>query len=119
MNVHLKRVYDPATDADGARYLVDRLWPRGMRKESARLTGWLKELAPSSELRTWYGHQPERWDEFQRRYRDELRAPDAQSALARLREESQHQPVTLLTASRDFEHSDARVLQEMLERERS
>ena len=97
--IQVKRVYDPPQRADGARYLVERLWPRGMSKESAALTGWLKEVAPSTELRTWYGHDPERWPELQKHYREELKDDALQEALAKLRQAARKGLVTLVYAA--------------------
>ena len=112
--VRTKRVYEPADPGDGARVLVDRIWPRGLRKEDAALTLWLKEIAPSTALRHWFGHRPERWDEFRRRYGEELdRNPDA---VARLRELAKGGPVTLLFAAHDAERSNAAALAEYLRR---
>ena len=109
----MKRIYDPPDQNDGARVLVDRLWPRGVRKDTARLTLWLKDIAPSTDLRRWFGHEPARFSEFSRRYREELGAnTDAVSqideALSRLG------PVTLLYAAHDTEHNEARVLADYL-----
>ena len=112
--IQVKRAYDEAAASDGARVLVDRLWPRGVSKQRAALDLWLKEVAPSAELRTWYGHAPERWEEFRRRYQEELRASPAKEALARLRELARSGTLTLITAARDSEHSDAAVLREFL-----
>lgn len=102
----MRRVYDPPEPADGARVLVDRLWPRGLSKETANLTEWLRDLAPSNELRRWYGHEPERFAEFERRYRAELAAPERAPALDRLRELARKGPVTLLTATKDLDRSE-------------
>jgi uncharacterized protein YeaO (DUF488 family) len=107
-------VYDEA--GEGYRVLVDRLWPRGVTKAEAALDEWLTDAAPSPELRRWYGHRVERFDEFARRYRAELRRQPASSAVERLVELANEQPVTLLTATRDVEHSGARVLQQVLTR---
>jgi uncharacterized protein YeaO (DUF488 family) len=109
--VDVVRVYD-AGSARGHLVLVDRLWPRGLRKDAAPFAEWAKDVAPSSELRTWYGHQPERFAEFARRYRDELTQEPAASALARLR--SVRGRLILVTATRDVEHSAAAVLREVL-----
>jgi uncharacterized protein YeaO (DUF488 family) len=109
----LKRVYEPPEAADGARFLVERLWPRGVSKEAARLEGWLKEAAPSAELRKWYGHDPAKWREFRRRYLAELAG--AGEALAPLRAAARRGPVTLVFAARDPEHSSARILKDFLE----
>lgn len=110
----VKRAYDPAMPGDGYRVLVDRLWPRGLRKEDAHIDAWEKELAPSAELRRWYGHDPERWEEFQVRYREELERPQAQRRLMDLRQRAARQPITFLTASRAVEISDAVVLRDLL-----
>jgi uncharacterized protein YeaO (DUF488 family) len=111
-NVELRRVYDDS--AAGYRVLVDRLWPRGITKAEAALDEWLKDAAPSTELRRWYGHLVERFDEFARRYRAELGQPPASAALDRLRELARTEPLTLLTATRDLDHSGARVLEQLL-----
>jgi uncharacterized protein YeaO (DUF488 family) len=114
MDVRLKRAYDPAEAADGYRVLVDRLWPRGVSKEKAQLDEWARELAPSSELRTWFGHDPARFDEFRRRYLEELAAHEA--TLAELRERASEGTLTLVYAARDSEHNDAVVLADLLRR---
>ena len=115
MSVQVRRVYDdPGTD-DGVRVLVDRLWPRGIAKEGLRLDRWAKEVAPSTELRKWYGHRPERFDEFRLRYRAELEAPLAAEGLEELRRTAHQGPLTLLTATRDVPHSGAAVLAEAVE----
>ena len=111
-NVELRRVYDD--DAAGYRVLVDRLWPRGLTKAEAALNEWLKDVAPSTELRRWYGHDVERFDEFARRYRTELRQPPASVALDRLGEIARTEQLTLVTATRDVEHSGARVIEQLL-----
>jgi uncharacterized protein YeaO (DUF488 family) len=108
--VRARRVYEPAELSDGRRVLVDRLWPRGLSKERARLDEWLKAVAPSDELRRWYGHEPARFAEFTRRYEAELEDPERAEALSHLREEARSGPVTLLTATRDLERSEAAVL---------
>jgi len=113
-NVRLKRVYEPAERADGYRVLVDRLWPRGLRKEQAQFDAWLRELAPSSELRREFGHDPARWDEFRRRYRAELDEPDQRERLRRLRELAGRQPVSLLYGAKDRDHNQAVVIAELL-----
>jgi uncharacterized protein YeaO (DUF488 family) len=111
-DLRVKRVFDPPEESDGARILVDRLWPRGLRKEDAALSLWLKEAAPSTALRQWFGHDPARWVEFERRYRDELRQNDA--AIAGLEALLQRGRVTLLYAARDTEHNHALVLASFL-----
>ncbi|HEY3785054.1 MAG TPA: DUF488 domain-containing protein [Steroidobacteraceae bacterium] len=110
--VRIKRIYEPPAVRDGARILVDRLWPRGISKQSAQLTLWLKDIAPSTVLRQWFGHEPQRWNEFRRRYRAELKAnaDPVESLRARLRSSA----VTLLYAAHDPEHNHARVLMEYL-----
>lgn len=112
--VRARRVYEPAEPSDGRRVLVDRLWPRGLSKDRARLDEWLKAVAPSNDLRRWYGHQPDKFAEFSRRYQAELTEPEPAGALGRLREEARSGPVTLLTATRDLEHSEAEVLAQLL-----
>jgi uncharacterized protein YeaO (DUF488 family) len=112
MAVHVKRIYEPKARGDGTRILVDRLWPRGVRKAEADVDIWMKEIAPSSELRRWFGHDPARWDEFKARYRDELlENPSAVEALGR---EMQKASVTLLYAAKDEEHNHAIALAEFL-----
>lgn len=113
--VACRRVYEDATPQDGTRVLVDRVWPRGVRKEDARLDEWLRDVAPSSELRLWYGHEPGRFAEFRRRYLAELRDPGHREAAAHLRDLAAHtRLLTLLTATRDVDHSQAAVLAEWL-----
>jgi uncharacterized protein YeaO (DUF488 family) len=112
--VRARRVYEPAEPSDGRRVLVDRLWPRGLSKDRARLDEWLKAVAPSDQLRRWYGHEPAKFAEFRRRYEAELSEPDRAEALRHLREEAQSGPVTLLTATKDLEHSEAEVLAQLL-----
>lgn len=111
-DVHLKRAYEPADDTDGCRVLVDRLWPRGVSKADAAIAEWLKELAPSTELRKWFGHDPDRWDEFRRRYADEIRGHA--ELLAHLRDLARGGPVTLVYAAHDEIHNDAVVLRAVL-----
>jgi uncharacterized protein YeaO (DUF488 family) len=112
MDVRLKRAYDEASPEDGLRILVDRLWPRGVRKADAAIEVWAKDLAPSTELRKWFGHEPQRWDEFRRRYLAELHAHAA--SVAELRELARQTRVTLVYAAHDQEHNDAVVLRELL-----
>lgn len=112
--VRVKRVYEPADAQDGRRILVDRLWPRGLAKDAVRLDGWLREVAPSTHLRRWYGHDPDRFAEFERRYRAELEQPEQAAALDRLRTDAATGPLTLLTATRDVAHSQAAVLAGLL-----
>jgi uncharacterized protein YeaO (DUF488 family) len=108
--VRARRVYEPAEQSDGRRVLVDRLWPRGLSKERARLDEWLKAVAPSDDLRRWYGHEPDKFAEFTRRYEAELEEPERAEALSHLREEARSGPVTLLTATKDLARSEAGVL---------
>ncbi|MGH2540406.1 MAG: DUF488 domain-containing protein [Actinomycetota bacterium] len=113
--VRVKRVYEPAERSDGARILVDRLWPRGVRKQDLAFDAWMKDVAPSTGLRKWYGHQPERFEEFARRYRQELASGESADAFDELRHRSGEGPLTLLTATRDVERSGALVLAEALQ----
>lgn len=110
--IHLKRAYEEPSPSDGARILVERLWPRGVTKERAAIDLWLKEIAPSPTLRKWFGHDPARWDEFQQRYHEELDAnPDA---VARLRQKTREGPVTFIYAAKDEQHNGALALREYL-----
>jgi uncharacterized protein YeaO (DUF488 family) len=111
--IRLKRVYEKPSRDDGLRVLVDRLWPRGLTKERAALSLWLKDVAPSTELRKWFGHDPARWKGFQARYRKEL--SDRKEALKLLRQKASEQTVTLLYGARDDEHNEALVLKKVLE----
>jgi len=114
--IAIKRAYDPPGAGDGERILVDRLWPRGLRKDAAQFDQWRKDLSPSTELRQWYGHRPERFPEFSRRYLAELRRKEAKDAIAELVDLSRHRSITLLTASRDLAGSEVAVLANHLER---
>lgn len=114
--LRLKRVYEEPSPDDGTRVLIDRLWPRGISKERARIDLWLKEIAPSRELRTWFGHDPDKFAEFRRRYEAELASGAASDALSRLREMARSGPLTLVFAAHDREHANARVLQDILDR---
>ncbi|MBB6633709.1 DUF488 domain-containing protein [Cohnella thailandensis] len=116
-NARVKRIYEPADASDGARVLVDRLWPRGVAKEAAQLTLWMKEVAPSPELREWFGHRVDRFAEFQVRYREELAAPSIQPHLERLRRWAAAEGLTLLYAAKDERHNHAAVLKRHLEQE--
>jgi uncharacterized protein YeaO (DUF488 family) len=113
-HVQVRRVYDPPEPDDGQRVLVDRLWPRGLSKERADLDEWCKEIAPSTELRKWYGHDPDRYAEFARRYRAELGDPEHEAAVAHLRELADHGRLTLLTATKRSDISEAAVLADLL-----
>ena len=110
--LRLKRAYEAPAKEDGVRILVDRLWPRGLTKSKAAINHWMKEVAPSAELRKWFGHDPDRWPEFRRRYREELRRHAA--VLDEIRELAQQGPVTLVFSARDERHNDAVVLKEAL-----
>lgn len=112
--VRVGRVYDERAPGYGARVLVDRLWPRGLTKDRADLDEWCKQIAPSAALRTWYGHDPDRFAEFARRYLAELDDPERADALAHLRELAQKQTLTVLTATRHTETSEAAVLADLL-----
>jgi uncharacterized protein YeaO (DUF488 family) len=114
VRIALKRVYDEPDPGDGTRVLVERLWPRGLSKERAHVDVWLKEIAPSRELRTWYGHDPEKFAEFRRRYESELASQAGQAAVARLRDLVKQGPVTLVFAAHDTEHTNAIVLRDLL-----
>jgi uncharacterized protein YeaO (DUF488 family) len=112
--VRVHRIYDQAATDDGIRVLVDRVWPRGIRKEAAAIDEWVKDVAPSTELRKWYGHVPEKFAQFEARYRDELAAPTARAALDHLRTLAEGDVLTLLTATKDVDHSQAAVLARLL-----
>ena len=112
--IEIKRVYDSLKGGNGARFLVERLWPRGIKKEALHMDAWLKDVAPSPELRQWFGHDPQKWEEFQRRYRAELDAhPEAWQPLV---EAARRGNVTLLYSARDTEHNSALLLKEYLEK---
>ncbi|MEU0483410.1 DUF488 family protein [Streptosporangium sp. NPDC006013] len=112
--VRVRRVYEEPEAQDGARVLVDRVWPRGLSKEKAHLQEWCKAVAPSTELRKWYGHDPARFEEFGRRYRAELKDPERATALEHLRELAKQRTLTLLTATRQADISEAVVLANLL-----
>jgi len=117
MSVRIKRVYDPPRPEDGLRVLVDRLWPRGLSKEKAKIDQWLKQIAPSDALRKKFHHDPARWDEFRSRYFKELdRQPDA---IKQLKRDARRGPVTLLFAARDVDYNNAAALKEYLTKRRS
>ena len=113
MNIHLKRIYDPPSPADGHRVLVDRLWPRGITRARAAIDLWLQEIAPSAELRQWFAHDPARWGDFQAKYRRELE--ERPEAVATLRDLVRRGPLTLLFAARDEERNNAVVIKRFLE----
>ena len=114
MDIRLKRAYDSADPSDGYRVLIDRLWPRGLSRERAKLDEWDRELAPSTKLRQWFGHEPSRFEEFRRRYVEELQ--EDRPALAALRQRAREGALTLVYAAKDNEHNDAVVLAEVLRR---
>ncbi|HEX5309060.1 MAG TPA: DUF488 family protein [Solirubrobacteraceae bacterium] len=114
MDVRLKRAYEPATASDGYRVLIDRLWPRGVSRERAKLDQWERELPPSTELRQWFGHDPSRFEEFRRRYIEELR--HHRSRISELRRRARQGTLTLVYSARDSEHNDAVVLADVLRR---
>ena len=113
MNVKIKRAYEEPAEEDGTRILVDRLWPRGLTKERAKIDLWLKDVAPSTKLRKWFAHDPAKWTEFQRRYTDELRKNN--EPLSALKQEADKGPVTLIYGARDQEHNEAVILQKLLQ----
>jgi uncharacterized protein YeaO (DUF488 family) len=113
--VQVRRVYEEPDQGDGTRVLVDRIWPRGLSKAKAALDEWCKNVAPSTELRTWYGHDPDRFEEFSRRYQQELRDPQRAEALAHLRGLAGDRQLTLLTATRRADISEAAVLAALLQ----
>jgi len=114
MPIILKSVYSEAQPEDGLRFLVDRLWPRGMSRERLKIDAWLKELAPSNDLRLWFGHEPEKWEEFRRRYLSEL--TEREETVAELLVKIRDGRATLLFAARDQQHNNAVVLRDYLER---
>jgi uncharacterized protein YeaO (DUF488 family) len=111
--IKLKRIYDPVSPDDGKRILIDRLWPRGIRKEDARIDEWLRDIAPSAQLRKWFSHEPSKWAEFKKRYREELK--DKRELIDKLRSEAEKKTLTLLYAAKDREHNNAVVLKEVIE----
>ncbi len=110
--IKIKRIYDPASSDDGKRIYIDRLWPRGMKKEEVKIDEWLKEISPSDSLRKWFGHDPAKYAEFKRRYTKELeKHPEI---LERIRKEGKKETVTLLFSAKDVEHNNATVMRELL-----
>ena|ERR1700733_4838846 len=112
MPVAIKRIYSPFESTDGYRVLIDRLWPRGIKKEKANIDSWLKEIGPSTPLRKWFGHDPERWTSFRKKYQEELKDNETLSELRKI--VKQHKKVTLLYGAKDEEHNHAVVLMELL-----
>jgi uncharacterized protein YeaO (DUF488 family) len=111
--IKIKRVYDPISADDGKRILVDRLWPRGIKKEKAHIDEWVKEIAPSNELRKWYSHDPAKWAEFKKRYKQEIAGETER--LEKIKAEARKQTVTLLFSSKELERNNAVALKEMLD----
>jgi uncharacterized protein YeaO (DUF488 family) len=111
--IRIKRIYDPPSQSDGMRILVDRLWPRGIRKDEAKIDEWLKDIAPSDTLRKWFAHDPAKWPVFREKYRKELK--DRKDIVDRLRKEANKGRVTLLFSTKDTEHNNAVALKEMIE----
>ncbi len=118
MSVRIKRIYDKPERADGVRILVDRLWPRGLTKDEVALDEWIRDIAPSNKLRTWFGHKSERWLEFQRRYKGELKTAEHKDIISRLRKIAGIATVTLLYAAKDEERNNAVVLASLLKKKK-
>ncbi|MFA7669012.1 MAG: DUF488 domain-containing protein [Burkholderiaceae bacterium] len=116
MNVDIRRVYDAPQSAEGFRVLVDRLWPRGVRKDQLKYDLWEKEIAPTPELRKWFGHSPARWDEFQKKYRQELDAAETQQRLQEIIKAAGKRKITLLYGARDAKHNHALILADAIQR---
>ena len=114
MGVQTKRAYEPPSPLDGYRVLVDGIWPRGLTKEALRVDDWMRAIAPSATLRKWYGHQPEKWEAFRRRYRAELEKPPRIELLDELVKRARKEKVTLVFGARDAQHSNATVIAEMI-----
>lgn len=114
MSIAIKRAYDPAATGDGYRVLVDRMWPRGLSKDKLKVDVWMKDIAPSAELRKWYGHQVEKWPEFRKRYRAELQQPPARDLLEELIHRARKGKVTLVIGARDPAHANGMVIAELI-----
>lgn len=112
--IQIKRAYAPPSPDDGRRVLVDRIWPRGRRKDALRLDAWLRELAPSTQLRRWYGHDPARWPEFVRRYQEELQTTERRQLLAELAAQAGQGTLTLVYGARDEQHNQAAILRDLI-----
>ncbi len=110
----IKRAYEKNVATDGKRILIDRLWPRGVSKVDAGIDEWLKDVAPSTQLRKWYGHDPEKWNEFRKRYIEELSSPAKKKLLEDIAHDAKHGEVTLIYSAKDTEHSDVKVLEELI-----
>jgi len=118
MTIQIKRIYEEAEKKDGMRILVDRIWPRGISKDKAKLDLWIKEIGPSTDLRKWFNHDPEKFNDFKSMYKKELKNGEQKEAFEKLKEAAkENETVTLLFAAKDEEHNQARVLKEMLEKE--
>lgn len=119
MPVQMKRIYEKVEKNDGVRVLVDRVWPRGMSKEDAHLDHWMKEVGPSNDLRKWFGHDPDKYDAFKKKYKEELESGDQQEELQKLKDltKQHNKNLTLLFAAKDEQHNQARVLKEILDRQ--
>ncbi len=115
MTLQIKRIYEPPSKEDGVRILVDRLWPRGVSKDEAHVDAWLKDIAPSADLRRWFGHDTDKWSEFRRRYKAEL--DDNPAAVDELKRQIDQSPVTLLYGAKDTEHNNAVVLRDFVSRQ--
>ncbi len=115
LTIKLKRAYDKPANDDGTRILVDRIWPRGLSKERAHIDLWLKDVAPSSELRKWFAHDPARFSEFRQRYQQELATGSGQDALQKLRDLAHQQPVTLIFSAHDTDHNNAVILRDLVQ----
>lgn len=113
--IRIRRVYDEPGEEDGERILVDRLWPRGVTRQEARVVSWLKDIGPSTELRTWFGHDPLRWAEFRKRYERELREPEKKAILRDLAGKSRRGVVTLVFGAKDELHNNAMVLKQLID----
>ena len=113
--ITLKRIYDPVSKDDGTRILVDRLWPRGVKKEQAAIDEWLKDIAPSDELRKWFSHDPSKWQEFKNKYKKELKGKNKFELLEQLKKTAEKGKVTVLFSAKDIAHNNAVVLKELLE----
>ncbi len=113
--VKVKRIYDPVSKDDGKRILVDRLWPRGMKKGEVMIDEWLKDIAPSNELRKWFSHDPSKWLEFKHRYKKELK--DKANVLERIKKEAKTKTITFLFSAKDTEHNNAVVLKEVIDQQ--
>lgn len=116
LQIFIKRAYEDAIPEDGYRVLVDRIWPRGRSKETLELDQWARDLAPSADLRKWFGHDPKRWEAFQQRYRSELEAEEKQEQMRRLLAEADGRSITLIYGAKDEEHNQAIVLRDVLSR---